>query len=146
MSFRDDFMWGGATAANQLEGAWDVDGRGPSIADVMTGGTARKSRALTYIDADGNPGELQFFGGLHEPPAGSTFAPVEGEWYPNHDGIDFYHTYRDDIALMAEMGFRALRVSVSWSRIFPNCWEEEPCEAGLAFYDGMFDCMREHGI
>ncbi len=146
MSFRDDFMWGGATAANQLEGAWDVDGRGPSIADVMTGGTARKSRALTYIDADGNPGELQFFGGLHEPPAGSTFAPVEGEWYPNHDGIDFYHTYRDDIALMAEMGFRALRVSVSWSRIFPNGWEEEPCEAGLAFYDGMFDCMREHGI
>ncbi|OUP11144.1 family 1 glycosylhydrolase [Collinsella sp. An2] len=146
MSFRDDFLWGGATAANQLEGAWDADGRGPSIADVMTGGSAHKTRTLTYLDADGKPGKIEFFGDLHEPPAGSTFAPIEGEWYPNHDGIDFYHTYPEDIALLAEMGFKALRLSISWSRIFPTGMEEEPCEAGLAFYDRVFDCLREHDI
>ena len=146
MPFRKDFLWGGATAANQLEGAWQADGRGPSIADVMTGGTAHKTRTLTYIDAEGRPGSLEFFGDLHEPPAGSVFEPLPGEWYPNHEGIDFYHTYESDIALMAEMGFKAFRMSVAWSRVFPNGWEDEPNEAGLAFYDRVFDCLLSHGI
>ena len=71
---------------------------------------------------------------------------LAGESYPNHKGIDFYHTYKDDIALFAELGFKCFRTSISWSRIFPKGDETEPNEAGLRFYDDMFDTMHKHGI
>ena len=119
--FPEGFFWGGATAANQFEGAWDVDGRGPSVDDHILGGSYQKSREITVdIDPD--------------------------QFYPNHDGIDFYHHYEEDIALFAEMGFNMFRMSISWSRIFPNGDDAEPNEAGLAFYDRVFDCCRAHGI
>ena len=117
----DDFLWGGAVAAHQLEGAWDVDGRGPSVCDVLTGGA-------------------------HGVPRRITDGIVEGERYPNHKGIDFYHTYKQDIALMAEMGFKCFRTSISWSRIFPRGDEQEPNEAGLKFYDDLFDELLKYGI
>ena len=119
--FPKNFYWGGATAANQFEGAWNVDGRGPSVDDHFTGGSYEKPREITV---DIKPDVL----------------------YPNHDGIDFYHHYEEDIALFAEMGFNMFRMSISWSRIFPNGDDAEPNEAGLAFYDRVFDCCREHGI
>ena len=121
VTFPEGFYWGGATAANQFEGAWDVDGRGPSVDDHFMGGSFEKPREIT-LDID--PDKL----------------------YPNHDGIDFYHRYEGDIALFAEMGFTMFRMSISWSRIFPNGDDAEPNEAGLAFYDKVFDCCREHGI
>ena len=119
--FPEGFYWGGATAANQFEGAWNVDGRGPSVDDHFTGGTKDKPRTITV---DIEPDVL----------------------YPNHDGIDFYHHYEEDIALFAEMGFNMFRMSISWSRIFPNGDDEKPNELGLAFYDRVFDCCRAHGI
>ena len=119
--FPKNFYWGGATAANQFEGAWNVDGRGPSVDDHFTGGSYEKPREITV---DIKPDVL----------------------YPNHDGIDFYHHYEEDIALFAEMGFNMFRMSISWSRVFPNGDDAEPNEAGLAFYDRVFDCCREHGI
>lgn len=119
--FPEGFYWGGATAANQFEGAWNVDGRGPSVDDHFTGGTKDKPRTITV---DIEPDVL----------------------YPNHDGIDFYHHYEEDIALFAEMGFNMFRMSISWSRIFPNGDDEQPNELGLAFYDRVFDCCRAHGI
>lgn len=115
------FLWGGAVAAHQLEGAWDVDGRGPSISDVMTVGSPATPRRIT----DG---------------------VVPGEYYPNHEGIDFYHTYEQDLDLFQEMGFTCFRTSISWSRIFPHGDEETPNEAGLAFYDRLFDAMLRRGI
>ena len=121
MALPKDFLWGGAVAAHQLEGGYAEDGRGLSVSDVMTGGAHGVAREIT----DG---------------------VIEGKYYPNHRGIDFYHTYRDDIALFAEMGFRCFRTSISWSRIFPEGDEERPNEAGLRFYDDMFDCMLENGI
>lgn len=121
MALPKDFLWGGAVAAHQLEGGYDLDGRGLSVSDVMTGG------------AHGVPREI-------------TDGVVEGKYYPNHKGIDFYHTYRDDIALFAEMGFKCFRTSISWSRIFPQGDEEQPNEAGLQFYDDLFDCLLEHDI
>ncbi|MGN0292988.1 MAG: 6-phospho-beta-glucosidase [Lachnospiraceae bacterium] len=121
MALPDNFLWGGAVAAHQLEGAWNEDGRGPSICDVLTGGSVTEPRRIT----DG---------------------VIDGEYYPNHHGIDFYHTYSQDIALFAEMGFKCFRTSISWSRIFPNGDETEPNEAGLQFYDDMFDCLLEHNI
>ncbi len=90
----ENFLWGGAVAAHQLEGGWNADGRGPSVSDVMTGGANGVARRIT----DGI---------------------VPGEFYPNHEGIDFYHTYKEDVKLFAELGFKCFRTSISWSRIFP---------------------------
>lgn len=118
---QDDFLWGGAIAAHQVEGAWDEGGKGPSIADVITLGSADKPRKITEgIEA--------------------------GEYYPTHKAIDFYHTYREDIALLAQMGFKALRTSIAWTRLFPTGDETEPLAAGVAYYDDLFACMREHGM
>ena len=121
MSFRKDFLWGGAVAAHQLEGAYNVDGKGLSIVDVVTAGTREKKRRIT----DGI---------------------VSGEYYPNHEAIDFYHHYKEDIKLFAEMGFKCFRTSIAWSRIFPNGDETEPNEAGLKFYDDVFDECKKYGI
>ena len=115
------FLWGGAVAAHQLEGAWNEDGKGMSVADVMTVGSATKPREIT----DG---------------------VIPGKNYPNHDAIDFYHHYKGDIKLMAEMGFKAFRTSIAWTRIFPKGDEEEPNEAGLKFYDDLFDECHKYGI
>ncbi|MCI9355758.1 MAG: 6-phospho-beta-glucosidase [Firmicutes bacterium] len=121
MSLPKNFLWGGAVAAHQLEGAWQEGGRGASVSDVMTGGSYSVARKIT----DG---------------------VIEGEWYPNHKGIDFYHTYKEDIKLFAELGFKCFRTSISWSRIFPNGDETEPCETGLQFYDDLFDELLKYNI
>lgn len=121
MSFPNDFLWGGAVAAHQLEGAWDADGKGPSVSDVLTAGAHGEPRRIT----DG---------------------VLPGERYPNHEGVDFYHTYKQDIALLAEMGFKCFRTSIAWTRIFPDGDEDEPNEAGLRFYDDLFDELLRHGI
>lgn len=123
MGFRKDFLWGGASAAHQYEGAWDVDGKGISIADVMTAGDN-----VTHM------------------PRRITDGVLEGEKYPNHFGIDFFHTYKEDIALFAEMGMKSLRTSIAWTRIFPNADDAEPNEAGLQFYDDLFDECHKHNI
>jgi 6-phospho-beta-glucosidase len=118
---RTDFLWGGAVAAHQLEGAWQEGGKGISIADVMTAGANGVARRMT----DGI---------------------VPGENYPNHDGIDFYHHYKEDIKLFAEMGFKAFRTSIAWTRIFPHGDDKQPNEAGLAFYDQLFAECLKYGI
>ena len=121
MALSDKFLWGGAVAANQLEGGWNEGGKGVSVIDVMTGGSSTRMRQIT----DG---------------------VIEGEYYPNHEAVDFYHEYKGDIALMAEMGFKCFRTSIAWTRIFPNGDETEPNEAGLQFYDDMFDELLKYGI
>ena len=121
MAFRSDFLWGGATAANQFEGAWDVDGKGPSTSDMCTNGSHTNPKRIT-----------------------TTIEP--GTLYPSHEAIDFYHHYEEDIALFAEMGFKCFRMSINWTRIFPTGMEDQPNELGLAFYDKVFDCCKKHGI
>ena len=118
---KDDFLWGGALAAHQFEGGLYNTSKGLSVADVMTAGSHRTPRKITD--------------GL-----------VEGCYYPNHVGIDFYHRYKEDIALFAEMGFRCFRTSIAWSRIFPRGDEREPDEEGLQFYDRVFDELLKYGI
>lgn len=117
----DNFLWGGAVSAHQCEGAYDADGKGLSIADVMTAGSRTMARRIT----DGI---------------------TAGEVYPNHYGIDFYHRYEEDIQLFAEMGLKCFRTSIAWTRIFPNGDEKEPNEKGLAFYDRLFRTCRKYGI
>ncbi|HCO80011.1 6-phospho-beta-glucosidase BglA [Bacillus sp. (in: firmicutes)] len=121
MTLPKDFLWGGALAAHQFEGGWNAAGKGPSVVDVMTAG------------AHGVPRQI-------------TETIEEGTFYPNHEAIDFYHRYKEDIAMFAEMGLKCLRTSIGWSRIFPKGDEEEPNEAGLQFYDDVFDELIRHGI
>jgi 6-phospho-beta-glucosidase len=121
MSFPEGFLWGGAVAANQCEGAWDVDGKGISTADCMTAGSHSVKRVYT----DGI---------------------VAGEYYPSHDAIDLYHHYKEDVALFAEMGFKCFRTSINWTRIFPNGDESQPNEKGLQFYEDLFSECLKYGI
>lgn len=115
--FPDSFLWGGATAANQIEGSHVTDGKGLSTSDVQPLGAFGE---LVYREA--------------------------GDFNIKDVAIDFYHRYAEDIALFAEMGFTCLRVSIAWSRIFPNGDDAEPNEAGLAYYDRVFDEMAKHNI
>ena len=143
MRFPEQFLWGGATAAYQCEGAWDADGRLPSKMDFATAADKDHPRKLTCLLADGTPGELNRFDAL---PKGARYDTREGTYYPHREGIDFYHHYKEDIRMMAEMGFRAFRMSISWSRIYPNGTEEEPNQAGLAFYRKVFEELGKYGI
>lgn len=125
MPLRSDFLWGGALAANQCEGGFDQGGRGLANADLLPFGEGR----IAVIRGDDVPLEAE-----------------PGRYYPAREAIDFYHHYREDIALFGEMGFKALRLSIAWSRIFPNGDDAEPNEEGLAFYEDVFRACREQGI
>ena len=121
MKFPENFLWGGATAANQCEGAWNEDGKGVSCSDICTGGRFGQSKMITPV--------LQ-----------------EGTFYPSHEAIDHYHRFKEDIALFAEMGFKCYRFSIAWTRIFPNGDEAEPNEAGLRHYEEVIDECLKYGI
>ena len=108
MSFPKGFLWGGATAANQCEGAWNVDGRGPALTDVKTGGSVNAPRLVTYIDKDGNPhAEPESPRGI---PEGAHYAVLDDYLYPNHDGIDFYHHYKEDIAFIMMIKINSIMI------------------------------------
>lgn len=143
MAFQKDFLWGGAIAANQAEGAWNKDGRGPAKTDVTTGGSVKEPRYVTFIDQDGNPGKVRNGQPI---PDGAKYAVLDDYYYPNHDGIDFYHHYKEDIAMFGEMGMKCLRTSIAWSRIFPNGDDAEPNEKGLTYYEDMFRELHRWGI
>ncbi len=121
MSFPKDFLWGGATAANQLEGGWQEGQKGLSCPDICTGGSRNASKRITPI--------LE-----------------EKAFYPSHEAIDHYHRFKEDIALFAEMGFKLYRFSIAWTRIFPTGEEELPNEAGLKFYEELIDECLKYGI
>ncbi len=131
--FPENFMWGGAVAACQIEGAYDVDGRGLSTSDIHA---FDKHLDRAHIKKEG----------------GGTLAAIKAamedkeSYFPKRHGIDFYHTYKEDLALMKEMGFRAFRTSISWSRIFPNGDEETPNEKGVEFYDRLIDEIKKDGM
>ena len=114
-SFPEDFLWGGATAANQYEGAYLENGKLPSVADVQPHGV------FGYPDRN-------------------------AKFYPTHEGIDFYHHYKEDIQLFGEMGFKTFRMSINWSRIFPNGDDATPNEEGLKFYDDVFAELKKYNI
>lgn len=143
MSFPENFLWGGAVAANQWEGGWNLGGRGPAMTDVRTGGTATLPRLYTYIAKDGSHGTLKRGEKL---PEGAKYAALDEFHYPNHNAVDGYHHYKEDIALMAEMGFRQFRTSISWPRIYPTGLETEPNQEGIAFYRDMFTELRKNNI
>ena len=121
MKFPEKFLWGGATAANQFEGGWNADGKGDSTADHLTVG----SRSM---------------------PRDYTETIEENRIYPSQRASDFYHHWKEDIALMAEMGFKVYRMSINWTRIFPKGDETEPNRAGIEFYRKVFEELKRYGI
>lgn len=125
MGFPKNFLWGGATAANQCEGGYKEGGRGLANVDVTPHGAERFPVML------GTRKMLEL---------------EDGYYYPALEGIDFYHRYKEDIALFAEMGFKTFRLSIAWSRIFPNGDEKEPNEEGLKFYEDVFRECKKYGI
>ncbi len=125
MKFPKNFLWGGATAANQCEGAYNVDGRGLANVDVVPIGKDR------FPIIQGDKIMLDF---------------EDNYFYPAKESIDMYHNYKEDIALFAEMGFKVYRLSIAWTRIFPNGDEENPNEAGLLFYENLFKECRKYNI
>ncbi|MBQ6335434.1 MAG: family 1 glycosylhydrolase [Erysipelotrichaceae bacterium] len=130
MKFPDNFLWGGAFAANQVEGAYKAGGKGLSTADIFPKGD-RKSGGVFFRSYD------------------QILEAIEDEddmKYPKRRGIDFYHRYKEDIALFAEMGFKALRFSFSWPRIYPNGDEETPNQQGLDYYGEVIAELKKYGI
>lgn len=144
MSFPKGFLWGGATAANQIEGAYDVDGKGLSVTDITTAGSLEAPRYLTY-KLDGKLEKTPAMPGAGLP-KGAEGAIDPNEYYPNHVAIDFYHHYKEDIKMFAEMGFTTFRLSIAWTRIFPRGDEEKPNQAGLDFYRRVFEECKKYGI
>lgn len=133
MAFQDGFLWGGAIAANQVEGGLREGGKGLSVADVAKykpSVDVKDYQAHNAISLD------QIEEAIHG----------EDEWYPKRRGIDFYHHYKEDIALFAEMGFKALRISIAWSRLFPRGEEELPCHEGVEYYLSIFEELKKYGI
>ncbi|WP_342556415.1 glycoside hydrolase family 1 protein [Paenibacillus sp. FSL R7-0652] len=131
--FPENFLWGGATAANQLEGAFDKDGKGLSTADMIAHVPKEKRTGGHAMEISSSRIEEILSGQIEER-------------FPKRFGIDFYHRFREDIALFAEMGFKVFRLSIHWARIFPNGYDQEPNEAGLKFYDEVFDELHKYGI
>ena len=125
MAFRNDFLWGGAVAANQCEGAWKEGGKGLANADLLPYG----------------PDRMDVIRGER-----AMWMPDGEHFYPAQDGVDFYHHYKEDIALFGEMGFKVFRLSIAWSRIFPNGDDLEPNEEGLQFYENVFEECKKYGI
>ena len=147
MGFKEGFFWGGATAANQYEGGWNEGGRGPALTDFTTGGSVKEPRKVTWIDKDGNAHatpQVHFDDAL--PEGGDHYACLDGYLYPNHEGTDFYHHYKEDIKLFADMGFKMFRMSISWSRIYPRGDEETPNQEGIEFYRDVFKELRKYNI
>ncbi|WP_311480192.1 6-phospho-beta-glucosidase [uncultured Anaerococcus sp.] len=125
MPLKNDFLWGGATAANQCEGAYNVDGRGLANVDLCPAGKDRMAVSK---------GELKMFEFDYE------------HFYPAKEAIDMYHRYKEDIKLFAEMGFTVYRFSIAWSRIFPKGDEDTPNEDGLNFYANLVDECLKYGM
>lgn len=145
MAFCDNFLWGGATAANQYEGGFAEDGKGVSNSDVLTSGSSSTPRGATYCLPDGTTHRSSGIS-MRDVPPQATYQITDGWYYPSHQAVDFYHRYEQDIALYAELGFKVYRMSISWTRIYPTGLEDQPNEAGLAFYDRIFDALLAHGI
>lgn len=141
------FLWGGATADFQYEGGFDEGGRGLLSHDYETDGSQENPRHHTMQMPDGsiiNPRSSFFYADPVPKEAQPVF--LEDEYYPSHRAVDFYHHYKEDIALMAGMGFNVFRFSICWSRIFPTGEEETPNEEGLAFYDDVINEMVKYGM
>ncbi len=147
MKVPSTFLWGGASASFQYEGGYLEGGRGLSTHDFETDGSVDTPRVITYKLPDGTIGEARSsFFNPESLPDGAVPCILPDYYYPSHKAVDFYHHYKEDIALMAKMGFNVYRFSICWSRIFPTGEEEEPNEEGLKFYEDVISQLEKYGM
>ena len=144
MGFPENFLWGGDISANQAEGAWNEGGKSPNESDYTTVGTKDRPRMIFFQNPDGSVGQTPMF--RRDIPAGARYILKDGEYYPNHRASDFYHHYREDIAWFAEMGFKALNLTISWARILPNGVKGGPNQEGIDFYRSVLTELKEKEI
>ncbi|MBM6841376.1 glycoside hydrolase family 1 protein [[Clostridium] spiroforme] len=142
-TFPHHFLWGGASADSQYEGGFGLGNRGLATTDFVTDGSHTRPRQVTYQMPDGTIGSCDFKGDM---PAGAIGYLDPLQYYPAHEAVDFYHHYKEDIALMAEMGFNIYRFSICWTRIFPTGLEEKPNEEGLKFYEDVISELEKYHI
>jgi len=145
MAFKEGFLWGGDISAAQCEGAWNEDGKSPVEVDYMTGATATTPRQVTYQMSDGTYGKMPCLI-TAQLPEGAKYATIEGEYYPNRKGIDFYHHYKEDIGYFGEMGFKALNISISWARIIPYGINNGVNQKGVEFYRNVLEECKKWNI
>ena len=143
MKFPQDMLWGSASADFQYEGGFGEGGRGTITSDFVTDGNVDTPRMMTYRLPDGTTGETPMRTNM---PEGAVGAVLPGKYYPSHKAVDFYHRYKEDIALLAGMGLKCMRFSICWSRVFPTGDEQMPNEAGLDFYENVVDECLKQGI
>ena len=148
MGFSKDFLWGTSVSAAQVEGAWDEDGKTPVQVDFANAGSASSSgRKLIYKNMDGSKGELTgAYAMFPHLPKDGQYASFNDVYYPNRKASDFYHHYKEDIGLMAEMGFSTFNTTISWARIFPNGVEGGVNQKGVEFYRNVFEELRRNNI
>ena len=140
MRFPQDLLWGSASADFQYEGGFGEGGREPITSDYVTDGNVNTPRMMTYVLPDGTTGETPMRTSM---PEGAVGAFLPGKYYPSHQAVDFYHHYKEDIALLAEMGLNCMRFSICWGRVFPKGIETEPNEEGMKFYEDVVDeCLK----
>ncbi len=143
MSFPKDFLWGGSISAAQAEGAWNEGGKSPVQIDYGDAGSTKDMRWIHYRKADGTRGKLRQFEHL---PEGASYELFDDVHYINHEAVDFYHTYKEDIALFAEMGMTSFNTTVSWARIYPHGIEGGVNREGVEFYRNVFQELRKYHI
>ncbi len=146
MSFPKGFLWGGDISANQCEGGWDEGGKSPNMTDYHAGGTVNSPRMATYIMPDGTYGKTPAMIENCNLPEGAKLAINPDEFYPNHKATDFYHHYKEDIAMFAELGFKAFNMTLSWARIFPKGIKAGINPEGVEFYHNVFKECLKYGI
>lgn len=147
MKLSKSFLWGGATSSFQIEGGYQEGGRGLSTHDFETNGSVENPRAVTYRLPDGTTGRARSsFFNPEDLPDGAVPCILKDCYYPSHKAIDYYHHWKEDIALMAGMGFNVYRFSICWSRIFPTGEEEKPNEEGLKFYEDIINELEKYGM
>lgn len=143
MSFPNKFLWGGSISAAQCEGGWNEGGKSPVQVDFGDPGTTKDLRSIHYLNADGTRGKMRQFDHL---PEGAHYELFDDVRYTNHIGIDFYHRYKEDIALFAEMGFTTFNTTISWARIFPHGIEGGVNQEGIEFYRDVFKECRKYSM
>ncbi|MDQ0362062.1 family 1 glycosylhydrolase [Breznakia pachnodae] len=143
MSFPKEFLWGGSISAAQVEGAWNEGGKAPVQVDYAAAGSASKNRKVYYQNDNGSKGSVPITSHI---PKDAEYKLFDDIHYTNHVGSDFYHTYKEDIALFAEMGFTTFNTTISWARIYPNGTKGGLNKEGVEFYHNVFKECRKYNI
>ncbi len=145
MSFPSNFLWGGSVSAAQIEGGWNEGGKSPVAVDYCTAGSTKEHRQIWYLDKNGQRAHKQW-DAVDVLEEGAKYQLFDDLHYPNHIASDFYHHYKEDIALLAEMGYTTFNTSISWARIYPYGKQGGINQEGVEFYRSVFKECRKYGM